>query len=188
MGDGTVRFLEGAAYVVTEESEENISEVVTDNTYDLLEVSLDTIFSPIRSKCNAEGILTSCSDSDPCLDETFSVSFGSVSEHGEDEIHNSFVTDPGNSVHASKAIVGDFDEIYFNSLFWRSSSLSPTPDTLVDAQFDHILVTNGLVNNNYDELIYEFDKLTCLNKTLPYSPSEISPKSLTERKPSISAS
>jgi len=179
LGDGAVRFLEGAAYVVREESGDNISELVADNTYDLLDVSLDTIFSPIRSQWNAEGILTSCSDSDPALDETFSVSFGSVSEHGEDEFHNSIVTDPGNSVHASKDSYRDFDEFYFNSLVLRSSS--PTPDEIIDAQFDHIMVTNGIVGNNYDELIFEFDKLTSFDNT-PYSPSlphitsEISPK------------
>merc|ERR1719318_1258275 len=170
---GVGSFLEGAAAVVLEDGEEERGGVAGDgdDTYDLLELSTDGIFSPIRSKfVEVDGDLFNCSsiDDKDVMDVSLSVSFGSVSGQSEDGKENfSTMVNPDWSSNYMKdvsltddvkCVTNDFlDEIYFQSLFWRSSS--PKPDAIIDAQFANILSANNLLHT-YDDLVADYDQVT----------------------------
>jgi len=170
---GVGSFLEGAAVVVLEDGEEETGGVAGDgdDTYDLLELSTDGIFSPIRSKFEeVDDDLLNCSSNDEkdVMDVSLSVSFGSVSGQSDDGKENfSTMVNPDWSSNYMKDVslpgdvkgdTNDFlDEIYFQSLFWRSSS--PKPDAIIDAQFANILSANNLLHT-YDDLVADYDQVT----------------------------
>merc|ERR1719318_1310562 len=129
-------------------------------------------FSPIRSKFEeVDDDLLNCSSNDEkdVMDVSLSVSFGSVSGQSEDEGKENFSTmvNPDWSSNYMKEVslpgdvkgdTNDFlDEIYFQSLVWRSSS--PKPDAIIDAQFANILSANNLLHN-YDDLVADYDQVT----------------------------
>jgi len=157
---GSVGFSEGAAFVIIRNHEvenEGAKEAV-----DLLELSID-IFSPIKSRSNEECFMYDG------IDESFSVSFGSVSARDEDEIDSVMesienATETNNLQSKPTNKYEDLDEIYFQSLFWRlkSSNIDETFDS--DSQFQSLVVSNNITNDN--ELVRDFDNIA-RSTTLP---------------------
>ena len=96
------------------------------------------------------------------LDDSLSVSFGSMSETEDQNEDFSMLANPDLSIKYMEEISFYEDkklemlDLYFQSLFWRSSS--PKPDAVIDAQFDTVLDVNDVLNT-YNDLIDEYDEL-----------------------------
>jgi len=150
---GSVGFSEGAAFVVISNHEEEYEGAK--EALDLLELSSD-IFSPIKSRSIEESFMYDG------IDESFSVSFGSVSARDEDEIDNISImesienaTETNNLQSKPTSMYEDLDEIYFQSLFWRLNSSNIDHS---DSQFQSLVVSNNITNDN--ELVRDFENIT----------------------------
>jgi len=99
------------------------------------------------------------------MDVSLSVSFGSISLQSGDgnENFSMEVNHDHSTKHMQEMCLHDItekdknevlDEIYFQSLCWRSSS--PKPDAIIDAQFNFILAANDILNN-YNDLVDDYD-------------------------------
>jgi len=168
---GAGSFLEGAALVMREEQDglggdKRLNDTVSDcDNTDLLELSTEGIFSPIRTKVSEEDSYFEPKDE---MDASLSVSFGSMS--GSEDVKEDFsmFVNPDMSTNHMEEISFSKDienletdirnEIYFQSLFWRTSCSSPKPDAVIDAQFETVLAANEILNN-YDDLVTDYDLL-----------------------------
>eukprot|EP00092_Neocalanus_flemingeri_P025483 GFUD01027631.1.p1 GENE.GFUD01027631.1~~GFUD01027631.1.p1 ORF type:complete len:775 (+),score=171.21 GFUD01027631.1:45-2369(+) len=173
-------FFEGAALITRQEEDCADGDITEkDNTFGLLELSTEGIFSPIHSKLLEEAAyphlkekVTSSDifgifnlDSNEILDASLSVSFGSASESESVVEGSSMVVNPDLSIKhmedaskletTSNFMINTLEEIYFQALFWRISS---KPDAIIDAQFDNVLAVNDLLHT-YDDLVNEFDQM-----------------------------
>lgn len=175
--NGAVKFLEGAAFI---KIVNNVKRIDEDDANDSIDVSSENIFSPIRFQSTEVPVPPYFVEKYQDLDESLSVSFGSVSAHEETEEFNLLIEDgfEHGPEHATSKINEDFDEIYFQSLFWRLASSKL--DEIIESQFDKVLAANNLLKD-YSDHTEDFEKITkkvptplISNTTLvsPFSPTE----------------
>jgi len=172
--------LEGAAIVVREDIVENDDEegrMLKEplDSSGVMDLSIQGIFSPIRSGIVDDDPFANETNSsfESCLDNSIgslSVSFGSMGELEPQNDDFSMLAHPDLSSKHMEEVSLDEDknlemlDLYFQSLFWRSSS--PKPDAVIDAQFDTVLAVNDVLHS-YNNLVDDFDELIKVSDLRP---------------------